>query len=92
MSFNVMNLSINAYELETLAVASVRYSLGRQTYMPLSVMEIIEPYLPQFSENTLAVLDRDITSHERDENLGSSYDAKNWLDFRAKIRKELESR
>ncbi len=40
---------------------AVRYSIGRQTYMPSLVVGFITPLLPHVSDRTLYVLDQDIT-------------------------------
>ena len=69
---------------------AVRYSIGRQTYMPHSVIDFITPLLPYVSGRTLGVLERDVADaawygHE-------IIDKPHWMKFLADIRNEMERR
>lgn len=44
----------------TILICAVRYSLGRQTYMPGLVQDYIRPMLPYLDQRTLLVMRRDI--------------------------------
>lgn len=60
---------------------AIRYSLGRQTYMPHLVMDFIRPLLPHLSIRTLSVMIRDIESAG---SLGdTSIDEPAWREFLA---------
>lgn len=44
----------------TILICAVRYSLGRQSYMPSLVQEYIRPMLRCLDKKTLSVIQRDI--------------------------------
>lgn len=53
------SVSINE-DFGTILICAVRYSLGRQTYMPGLVQGYIRPILPSLDKKTLSVMQRDI--------------------------------
>lgn len=40
---------------------AVRYALGRQTYVPISVCSFITPLIPKLSDKTLWCMEKDIS-------------------------------
>lgn len=68
---------------------AVRYCIGRQTYMPRLVMDVIRPMLPDLTDKTLAVFEQDIA---RADNYGSEYDEVDWMDFLDSVREEIARR
>ena len=75
---------------------AVRYSIGRQSYMPGLVIDFITPLLPEISEKALFVMDRDITE-ERYSPFSNPYgdpniDEPKWMRFLEKIHEEQKRR
>lgn len=72
---------------------AVRYTLGRKSYAPHDVIAYCRPWLPNLSERTLWVMERDITAAARDEMLGDKdIDAPAWLAFLEDVQKEIAER
>lgn len=73
-------------DFETILVCAERYALGRQTYIPMLVINYIIPLLPKLSDKTLAVFERDIedAGYYGDEII----DKPDWMRFLEKIKNE----
>lgn len=70
-------------DFEALAVCSVRYSLGRRSYMPGWVCDIIRENRRLLSSNIIDVIIRDIVNAP---SLGDeTIDAKCWIDLKNKL-------
>lgn len=67
----------------TILICAVRYSLGRQTYMPGLVQGYIRPLLPCLDKRTLSVMQRDIEeAAHRPGGLGDTrIDWPGWISF-----------
>lgn len=68
---------------------AVRYCIGRQTYMPKLVMDVIRPMLPDLSGRTLKVLEQDIAEAD---SYGADFDEAAWMEFLYSVRKEIARR
>lgn len=69
---------------------AVRYCIGRQTYMPGLVIDMITPWLPLLSRKTLWCFEKDIQSAD---SLGDpDVDAPRWRKFQNDVQKEIERR
>ena len=74
----------------TVCGCAVRYSLGRQTYMPSLVQQFINRNLKQIDSYSLAVMARDIKEAP---NYGNeTIDKPGWMSFLAVLEKELKDR
>lgn len=72
---------------------ALRYTLGRETYAPHSVMIYCKPLLPCLSERTLEVMRKDIEEAAKSNSLGDPrIDAPKWLEFLDTIKAELTER
>lgn len=72
---------------------AVRYSIGRETYMPKLVIDFITPLLPQLSNKTLWCFARDIERHEEERrSFGWDYDKDAWMKFLYDVRAEIGRR
>jgi hypothetical protein len=72
---------------------AIRYSLGRQTYMPHLVMDFARPLLPQLSDRTLWCIERDIKEAETYGGYGSHViDEPHWKAFLAEVEAEVDRR
>ena len=66
---------------------AIRYCLGRQTYMPSLVTDIIRPLLPHLDDKTLRVMRTDITVAESFGN--ETVDKPVWMRFLDDIEQEI---
>ena len=69
---------------------AVRYSLGRQTYMPSLVQQFINRNLKQIDSYSLSVMARDIKEAPSYGN--ETIDKPGWMNFLAVLEKELKDR
>ena len=74
----------------TVCGCAVRYSLGRQTYMPSLVQQFINRNLKQIDSYSLAVMARDIKEAPSYGN--EAIDKPGWMNFLAVLEKELKDR
>lgn len=56
----IPQISLNDDDFGLILNAAIRYSIGRRTYMPHSVIEFITPLLPYLNNRTLACIEQDI--------------------------------
>ena len=68
---------------------AVRYCIGRRTYMPKLVMDVIRPLLPALTGKTLWCFERDI---EGADNYGADYDEEEWMRFLSEVKAEIARR
>lgn len=71
----------------TILTCAVRYSIGRQTYMPSLVIDYITPLLRMVDDKCLAVMERDVAQagYYGDETIDKMY----WMQFLSNIRSEI---
>lgn len=91
----VPGVAINDDEFGCVLNCAVRYSLGRQTYMPHVVINYIKPLLPHLTKRTLFCIERDI--REAEARLRTGYgdekiDKPEWLGFLKEVQNELSRR
>ena len=68
---------------------AVRYCIGRRTYMPKLVMDVIRPLIPALTDKTLWCFERDI---EGANNYGADYDEEAWMRFLSEVKAEIARR
>lgn len=71
----------------TILICAIRYCLGRQTYMPSLVTDIIRPLLPHLDDKTLRVMRADITVAESYGN--ETIDKPVWIRFLNEVEEEI---
>ena len=77
-------------DFEAVLTCAIRYSLGRQTYMPELVINFINPLLSQLSDKTLYCMSKDISEAN---SYGDEYiDRPKWNWFLNNIKAEIEDR
>lgn len=88
---NLMEPNRQAFTDEFGAVlnCAVRYCIGRRTYMPKLVMNVIRPLLPALTGKTLWCFERDI---EGADNYGADYDEEEWMRFLSEVKAEIARR
>lgn len=81
-------------DFESMLICALRYSIGRETYMPGIAIDYIGYLAPQLSANTLFVMQRDIretiTSYGRIKR--RLYMEAEWIGLEAELRKEYEKK
>lgn len=87
-----MELTLNETDLRCLFISAMRYAMGRQTYMPMTIAEIIERNLGQCSDNTLYSMVNEIRDYATDEMSSRDTELNIWLELRATILKHLGER
>lgn len=83
---NVENIDINVEDLEILLMSSMRYAMGRQTYIVGETCGIIKQYWKTVRGNCKTVLRRDLTEAiDRVKRaggfLGADFDHAKWEDL-----------
>ena len=86
------DITITDDEFQQFIIYAERYAIGRMTYVPSEVNNIIRKYLPRITNNTLGVLIQDIESEAYRDMLGMDFDTKMWLVLLAVLKAEREKR
>ena len=73
------DITITDDEFQQFIIYAERYAIGRMTYVPSEVNNIILKYLPFIANNTLGVLIRDVELEADRDMLGMDFDKKIWL-------------
>ena len=85
------DITITDDEFQQFIIYAERYAIGRMTYVPSEVNNIILKYLPFIANNTLGVLIRDIETFDVG-LLGMDFDKKMWLELLEVLKNEREER
>lgn len=85
-------LEINHEDLQSLVIYAQRYAIGRLTYAPAEIKDIVLKHLPNLSDNTLNVIVSDIDYHQKKKSLGTQADEALWLDLKQQLIEALASR
>ena len=81
---------LNSSDIGTLCVCAERYAMGRHTYMPSLVCEIIAKAIPLLSEKDLVVLQRDIVSTSTEALSTDGAKGECWQKLRNAIAERIE--
>lgn len=83
-------MKIDSEDFGTLAICSIRYCQGRETYMPELVRGIIRPHLSELSDKDLQVM---INDCECQYAFGNEYiDKPKWIEWRDMLLNEQARR
>jgi hypothetical protein len=90
------NVAVDPRSLGTLLVCSVRYSVGRRTYMPGLVADLVRRHWHDIDQGSRETLRRDVDEAIADEakgrgSLGDACDRATWLDLAAWMRGQVEA-
>lgn len=88
----MIDITITAQEFQKLIIESVRYTLGRRSYVVEETNNLVRKYLPKIDNNTLGVLIRDIELEADREMLGMDFDTKMWLALLDTLKNERDRR
>nr|WP_313379295.1 hypothetical protein [Moraxella sp.] len=86
------DITITIQEFQQFIIYAERYAIGRMTYVPSEVNQIIRKYLPFIANNTLGVLIQDIELEANREMLGMDFDKKMWLALLDTLKNERDRR
>ena len=93
MIMNKPKIDIEDDSFQAILNCAVRYSLGRQTYMPDLVVQFIKPLIPYLDNRTLCVFKKDVEEAIDDGHTGDpEIDKPVWVDFLDHISNELSKR
>lgn len=80
-------------ELSTLCICALRYSMGRKTYMPKTVIEICEKYIAEFDDSTILTMLHDCVQQEEEQKYGDErIDKPLWVSWRRRLEEEAYGR
>lgn len=82
-------LNISEIDFRLLILCALRYALGRQTYVPATIMSIIEGNLEITSNDTLKQICDEIRDYATVEMSLRDTELNRWLAFRANLLKYL---
>ena len=86
------DITITNKEFQQFIIYAERYAIGRMTYVPSAVNDIILKYLPFIANNTLGVLIQDIELEADRDMLGMDFDKKMWLALLDTLKNERDRR
>lgn len=86
------DITITNKEFQQFIIYAERYAIGRMTYVPSAVNDIILKYLPFITNNTLGVLIQDIELEANRDMLGMDFDKKMWLALLDTLKNERDRR
>ena len=80
-------------DFSTLAICALRYCMGRQTYMPSLVRDIIRPFLQSIPDGSIDVMINDCEFQKRYEMWGDQkIDKPGWETWEQELRAEKARR
>ena len=86
-------ISFEQDALGTLCICAIRYCMGRQTYMPDLVREIVRPILPFLSDKDISVMLDDCDYQARFDLYGDEQiDKPGWIKWRVELVDEINNR
>ena len=86
-------VTLSKFDFEDILIYAERYAIGRMTFAPHDVCNIINTRLHDLSDNTLKVIRDDIERETERGNLGSpTIDAPLWRQTYANITEEISKR
>ncbi len=74
------DVTLSKFEFEDMIIYAQRYAIGRMTFAPRDVCDLINKHINELSKNTLFEIKRDIEQHKEDNHLGNpTRDAPEWI-------------
>ena len=88
-----IRLEVDDQDFGTICICALRYSMGRQTYMPSLVRDFIRPLLPKICSKSLLVMINDCEEQARCGNYGHpDIDRPGWVEWPGAAGREREAR
>lgn len=86
-------MEITNEQFGILAICALRYSMGRQTFMPSHVRSIVKPHLSKLSNRDISAMLKDCEDQARFGNYGNdAIDKPGWVEWYALVREEYDRR
>ena len=85
-------IDIEKRDFGTLCLCAVRYSMGRRTYMPSLIQQIITDHLDDLEEEDIRLLLEEKREQERLNAYGDNVDKYDWIKFWERLEKYLEGK
>ena len=83
------NINLLPHDFGTLAICSIRYCHGRQTYMPDLVRGIVRPYLDRISDKDLNIMLEDCEFQSQTQMYGDEkIDKPGWIEWENQLKAE----
>jgi hypothetical protein len=81
-------------DFESIMICAIRYALGRRTYIVGTVCGFVKSRLPEISDKSLYVIERDIREHGHIGNdaYGDLMDFREWMALLEAVMKEMNKR
>jgi len=74
------DVTLSKFEFEDMLIYAQRYAIGRMTFAPRDVCDLINKHITELSKNTITVIKEDIEQHMEDNHLGNpKIDAPEWI-------------
>ena len=74
------DVTLSKFEFEDMLIYAQRYAIGRMTFAPRDVCDLINKHINELSKSTLFVIQGDIEQHKIDNHLGNpTIDAPEWI-------------
>lgn len=85
-------ITINKDDLQSLIIYAQRYTIGRMTFAPSEVKEIILKHMGDLSLGTIQVIIDDIERVRDEDGLGMECDKATWLALLNDLQSEIKKR
>ena len=80
-------------DLGTLCICAIRYCMGRQTYMPDLVREIVRPLLPSLTDKDISIMLDDCDYQAKYDLYGDEQiDKPGWIRWKVELVDEIKNR
>lgn len=94
MTDETVQITLTKTDFEILLISAFRYSLGRSSYVPSVIIDIIENNKEQIRETTLGLFIREIEFKKQlgPDSLGMSVENELWLDLQERLMEYIASK
>jgi len=74
------DVTLSKFEFEDMIIYAQRYAIGRMTFAPRDVCDLINKHITELSKNTITVIKEDIEQNQERGELGNpKIDAPEWI-------------
>ena len=94
MTDETVQITLTKANFEILLISAFRYALGRSSYVPSVIIDIIENNKEQIREATLGLFIREIEIRKQlgPDSLGMSVENELWLDLQERLMEYIASK
>ncbi|MBO7728780.1 MAG: hypothetical protein J6S50_09750 [Oscillospiraceae bacterium] len=88
-----VNVTVDEQDFGTVLICAIRYTMGRQTYMPSLVRDFVRPFLPSLCDKTIEVMIQDCDFQRRNDLYGNEQiDKPKWIEWERELKSEKARR